>query len=406
MLYIFNHSCSFVKLKTVEKNKADFNFENFYQLSFCTEKPKFNMCTLGLLVGTNPRYEGYLLNLNLRQRFLKGNFKLLTIGPALDLTFSVSNLGSTIHILKSIGEGTHTTCQDIKNANFPMLITNMEFYKRSDANVLKSVLKYVNISNAVWSGFNVLSSNLSSNGIYSMNKFLHVSSDDLINFWGLYSLNVSLNSISKIKNLTELYLLKILGVQTEKFQNSFFINQSINSRNNSFYDKVKIKMVNSYFYLPISIIYEDNETYLNTQGIIKRVGKLLNFKKDVKTNWQLTRKLYSSVNSLTFYNNLKDNSLIQFDCINVFNFKNYFNFQYFAIQTLTSLSYYLIKQNSPVCKSFNTFFKKTKIKILNTKIKYWLDDFFNINGRDSFSYNSSLLIGCSKVIRSSSTNFF
>jgi predicted molibdopterin-dependent oxidoreductase YjgC len=267
-------------------------------------------------------------------------------------------------------------------------------------------LRYVNFLVPVWGSLNILSSNLSSNGIHSINKFLPISSEDLTNFWGLYSLNASLNAIPKIKNLTELYLLKFLIVNTNKFQNSFFINQSVNSINNAFYDKVKIKMIKSYVYLPINTIYEDNETYLNTQGIIRRAGKLLHLKKDAKTNWQLTRKVYSSVNTLIFYNNSKDNNLIQFDSINVFNFKNYFSFQYFAVQTLTSLSYYLIKQNSPILMSLSSIFKKTKIKMLNTKIKYWFDDFFNTNGRDSFSYNSAVLVSCSKVIRSSSTNFF
>lgn len=406
MLYILNQNCSFVKLRTIEKNKANLNFENNYQLSLLIEKPTLNMSTLGLLIGTNPRYEGYILNLNLRQRFLKGNFKLLTIGPVLDLTFQVLNLGSTITTLKSIGKGVHMTCQDIKNANFPILITNMEFYKRSDAKTLESILKYINVLSTVWGNLNILNSNLSFNGIYSMNKFLHISNDDLINFCGLYSLNASLNSISKFKNLTQLYLLKTLSTNTIKFQNSFLVNQSVHSLNNLFYDKVKTKMLNSYFYFPTNIIYEDNETYVNTQGMIKRVNKLLHFKKDIKTNWQLTRKLYSKINYITFFNNVKDNMLIQFDCINVFDFKNYFSFQYFNVQTLTSLNYYLIKQNFLIFKSCKRFFKDTKIKTLNTKIKYWFDDFFNTNGRDFFSYNSSVLVNCSKIIRSSSTNFF
>jgi hypothetical protein len=44
--------------------------------------------------------------------------------------------------------------------------------------------------------------------------------------------------------------------------------------------------------------------------------------------------------------------------------------------------------------------------VLNTKVKNWLDDFFNSNGKDSFSYNSSVLVNCSKIARSSATNFF
>jgi hypothetical protein len=76
------------------------------------------------------------------------------------------------------------------------------------------------------------------------------------------------------------------------------------------------------------------------------------------------------------------------------------------VQTLTSLSFYLTKQNSPLLKSFKAPIKSIKVKVLNTKVKNWLDDFFNGNGKDSFSYNSSVLVNCSKIMRSSSTNFF
>jgi NADH dehydrogenase/NADH:ubiquinone oxidoreductase subunit G len=405
MLYILDQSCSFVKLKTVEKSKVENDLECKYQLADSTGNAKLHMSTLGLLVGTNPRYEGYLLNLSLRQRFLKGNFKLLSIGPALDLTVPVYNLGSNLNVLKSIGEGTHLLCQDIKNAEFPILVTNMEFYKRSDSGVLNSVFKYINMLDTAWNSFSVLNPNLSSTGMYSLNKFLHLSSEDITNFFGLYAVNTSLTSISNVKSLTELYLLKNFTSKIS-FQSKSFISQTLDPVNDSFYEKAKGKIANSYFHLPVSMVYEDNETYLNTQGLLKRMGKLLDFKKDAKTNWQLTRKLYSSVISLTFYNNQKDNQLVQFDCVNSFNFKNYLSFQYSATQTLTSLSYYLIKQNSPIIKSLNSSFKDTRTKTFDTKIKYWLDDFFNTNGRDSFSYNSSVLANCSKVLRSSSTNFF
>nr|QYB23168.1 NADH dehydrogenase subunit 11-b [Nitzschia traheaformis] len=407
MLYILNQSCSFVKLKTIEKNKVENDLESKYQLADSTSNSKLHMSTLGLLIGTNSRYEGYLLNLSLRQRFLKGNFKLLSIGPALDLTIPVYNLGSNLNVLKSIGEGTHLVCQDIKNAEFPLLVTNTEFYKRSDSAILNSVFKYINMLDTAWSGFNVLNPNLSSTGMYSLNKFLPLSSEDVTNFFGLYAVNTSLSSISNMKSLTELYLLKNLtNSESSSFKSKSFVSQTLNPVNDSFYEKNKGKMLSSYFNLPTNMVYEDNETYLNTQGLVKRMGKLLDFNKDAKTNWQLTRKLYSTMNSLTFYNNKKDNKLIQFDCVNSFNFKNYLSFQYSATQSLTSLSYYLIKQNSPIIKSLNSSFKDTKTKTYNTKIKYWLDDFFNTNGRDSFSYNSSVLANCSKVLRSSSTNFF
>ena len=404
MLYILNQSRSFVKIRTIEKNNVENDLELKYQLADSTSNPKLYMSSLGLLIGINPRYEGHLLNLSLRQRFLKGNFKLLNIGSSLDLTIPINNLGFNSNILTSLGEGVNVLCQDIKNAKFPLLITNMEFHKRSDFKILNLVFRHINMLDTAWNGFNVLNPSLSSTGMYTLNKFLHLSTEDVTNFFGLYVVNVSLNSISNIKSLTELYLLRNLIIGSNSFKNKLLVSQTLRPFNDSFYKKNR--WINSYFNLPNNMVYEDSETYVNSQGLIKRMGKLVDFNKNARTNWQLIRKVYSSINSLIFYTNQKDNKLIQFNCADLFNFKNYVSFQHIATSSLTSLSYYLIKQNSPVTKSLITYFKDAKTKVYSTKINYWIDDFFNMNGRDSFSYNSSVLMTCSKVLRFSSTNFF
>jgi NADH dehydrogenase/NADH:ubiquinone oxidoreductase subunit G len=403
MLYLFKQNCSFVELRKVESHKVSNDLEFQYQLSSSTNKPKLHMSTLGILVNTNPRYEGYVLNLSLRQRFLKGDFKLLNLGSMLDLTFPVYNLGSNFNILKSLGEGTHLSCQDIKNAEFPVIITNTELFKRSDAKVFMEVLKYTNILDTSWNGVNVLNHNISNAGIQSLTKFLPLSVEDMINFFGVYYVNVSLNSTANIKNLTELHLLNVFHSK-KSLNNKVFVDQNVKPLNKSFCDKTK--MFDNYFHLPSNLFLEDNETFINTQGLIKRTTKLIHFKKEAKTNWQITRKLYANTKSLMFFNNKKDNNLINFDCVNSFNFKNYINFQFYAVQTLTSLTFYLTKQNSPLIKSLESSIKSSKVKVLNTKVKNWLDDFFNSNGKDSFSYNSSVLVNCSKIARSSATNFF
>ena len=402
MLYLIKQNCSLVKLRKVENYKFLNDLESNYQLSPSIQKPKLHMSSLCILLNTNPRYEGYILNLSLRQRFLKGDFKLLNIGSMLDLTFPTYNLGSNLNILRSLGEGTHLSCQDVKNADFPFLITNTEMLKRSDAKIFMEVLKYTSVMDVAW---NVLNHNISSTGIQSLNKFLPLSVEDFVNFFGLYYINVSLNSTANIKKLTELHLLNIFS-SSPSFNNSMFIDQNVKPINKSFYDKTKNKMFKNYFHLPNNLFLEDNETYINTQGLIKRTTKLIHFKKDAKTNWQITRKFYANSKSLIFFNNKKDNKLIGFNSVNSFNFRNYINFQFYAVQTLASLSFYLTKQNSPLAMPSNSPIKSTGIKILNTKVKNWLDDFFNGNGKDSFSYNSSVLVNCSKITRTSSTNFF
>ena len=402
MLYLIKQNCSLIKLRKVENHSSSNDLESNYQLSLATQKPKLHMSSLCILLNTNPRYEGYVLNLNLRQRFLKGDFKLLNIGSMLDLTVPTYTLGSNFNVLKSLSEGTHLSCQDIKNADHPMLVTNTETLKRNDARIFMEVLRYTSVIDVAW---NVLSHNLSNTGIQSLGKFLPLATEDFVNFFGLYYINVSLDSTANIKKLVELHLLNILALPNSSIK-TFFIDQNTKPINKSFYEKMKNKMFTNYFYLPNNLFLEDNETYVNTQGLVKRTTKLIHFKKNAKTNWQITRKFYANTKSLIFFNNKKDNELVSFNSVNSFNFRNYTNFQFFAVQALSSLSFYLTKQNSPLLVAPTLAIKSSKIKLLDTKIKSWLDDFFNNNGKDSFSYNSSILVNCSKINRSSTTNFF
>jgi len=405
ILYLLKQNCSLIELRKVENYKSLSNdLESNYQLSLLTETPKLQISTLGILLNTNPRYEGYVLNLNLRQRFLKGDFKLFNIGSMLDLTFPTYNLGSNFQTLKSLAEGTNLACQDIKNAEFPTIITNTEFFKRDDSAIFREVLKYTTILETAWGGSNVLNHNISNVGIQSLNRFLPLSSEDLGNFFGLYCINVSVNSTANMKKLTELHLLNVFS--NSSFKNKIFIDQNVKLSNKVFYERLKDNMFKNYYHLPSNLFLEDNETYINTEGLIKRTTKLLHFKKEAKTNWQIIRRLYATSNSLMFFNNKKDHKLINFDSVNSFSFKNYINFQFYASRTLTSLSFYLNKQNSPIVKQVVPSIKLTKTKVIGTKLKNWLDDFFNGNGKDSFSYNSSVLINCSKIVRSSTTNFF
>jgi hypothetical protein len=66
MLLIISQN-SFIKLKR-EDVKVTNDLESDFQLNLVTDKLKLNSSTLCLLISSNPRYEGYYLNLNLRQR--------------------------------------------------------------------------------------------------------------------------------------------------------------------------------------------------------------------------------------------------------------------------------------------------------------------------------------------------
>lgn len=412
MLIILSENYSFIKLRRAESYKINNNLESNFQLNLTTNKVKLNTSSLCLLVSHNPRYEGYSLNLNLRQRFFKGNFKCLMIGSLIDLTFPISFLGSNLNVLKSIAEGNNIACQEFKFSKNPILIFNNELLKRHDGeNTIEmlKIMKYANIFHKTWNGLNMLNSSLNDVGTNYLSKFLPLNLKDLNNFNLVYFLNVSNNKINNLKKIIDLKLLNYLPNKQQNNVKQIFLNQNTKINNNlifynNFYTSKEKKFVKCISIFS-SIFYENEETFINTEGLIKRTTKLI-FNKKTRNNWQILRQIFKNLNRNLIFLNQKENNLIFFNSKKLLEFKNYSNFQYQATQTLTNTNFYLsIKNNNFIITKINSNFKQERLKITNTKLKYWLDDFFS-GGKDEYSEHSLVLTNCSKILRSESTNFF
>ena len=411
LLLILEKNYSFIKLRRAENIQLENDFENDFLLSPSQNKLKYS--TLCLLISSNPRYEGYYLNLKLRQRFLKGNFKCLTIGSLTDLSFPISFLGSNLNILKSITEGNSVICQDLKIAKNPLFIYNNEMFKRNDGNnillMLKNLNSYSSKFMAKWNGLNMLSSSLSENGTHLLTKFKTFNSNDLENFSNLYFINVASNNVPNLKKITELKLLNYSKNKKNLNNNKLVLDQNYKLNNNYTFlrslDSNSSTNSNFYQYLPSSVFYENEETFLNTEGFFKRTVKLIS-KKKTRNNWQILRKILKNLKKKFISLDQKNNNLLYFNSNKLINFKNFIYFNFYATQSLDSLNFYLTSKTSPVF-FYNNFltFKPSAKKIQLTKNKYWLDDFFT-NSKDEYSQNSLILSNCSKIVRSESTNFF
>ena len=399
MLCLIKQACPLINIRQLKSNSVNnVDLEKDYTLSSNLTSKKLEKSTLCLLVNSNPRYEGSVLNLNLRQRFLKGNFKVFNASSLLDLTFPTISIGSNFSTIQAISEGTHFTCQDIKNAKVPTVVTNGHLAKRGDSAVIYQLLKHVFVLDKSWQGLNFLQPNINSLGIMTLNNFPSFSVEDFSKSKSIYMLNCKKSSNFKV--LTELCLLQMFSNPSLAFVG----NQSFDSLP-SFFPLNKLACSKKYDF-PSNMIFEDNETFLNTQGIYKRSVKFLQFKKGNKKSWQLLRKFFSNFKALSLLSSFKANKLVQYDAVNSFNFKNYVSFHYLATQTFTSLSFYLIKKTSPVSRIGCNTFKSLKCKVFHTKVQLWLDDFFLKNNEDSYSSSSSTLLNCSKISRTGSTNFF
>lgn len=411
ILIFMSQKYSFINLKRAENVQLNNDLESNYQLNSASNKIKLSTSTLCLLISTNPRYEGYYLNLNLRQRFFKGNFKCLILGSFIDLTFTTSFLGSNLKALKSIAEGNHLICQDLKAATNPTVIINSELFKRHDGDNISnmlSMLKHANVITKSWNGLNLLSSSLNETGTYSLARFSPLTSKDLTNFSSIYFLNVTVSNIANIKKITEAKLLNY-SLNNKDFNiNKLTLDQNPNFENNERFCNNTLfasneTKLNKYFYLPNSMFYENEETFINTEGFLKRTTKLI-FRKQTKNSWQILRRFLKQFKNQVTFLNKKDNFIVFFNSDSVNNFKSYINFHYLATQSLTNLNFYLTIKTEPFVLNKNNFKIRTK-KVFNTKVKYWLDDFFT-GGKDEYSQNSLILTNCSKILRSESTNFF
>ena len=155
--------------------------------------------------------------------------------------------------------------------------------------------------------------------------------------------------------------------------------------------------------MPVSLFYENEETLINTEGLIKKTVKII-FRKKTKNNWQLLRKVLKHLKTNIKFLDKKSNNLIFFNSKNINLFRSFINFHYQAAQTLSNLNFYLTTKTRPLTIIAKKF--RTKIqKYINTRVKYWLDDFYN-GGKDGYSQNSLVLAECSKNLRTKSTNFF
>ncbi len=113
-----------------------------------------------LLIGTNPRREATTINARIRKAWLDRRVKIGVIGPADDLTYPYTHLGTGPKDIESFANNAFADV--IKNAKNPLIIVGAGAFAREDgAAIQKAVYDLAVKLGAVrddWNGFNVLHS--------------------------------------------------------------------------------------------------------------------------------------------------------------------------------------------------------------------------------------------------------
>ncbi|RIB30843.1 NADH-quinone oxidoreductase [Gigaspora rosea] len=115
-----------------------------------------------LLVGTNPRHEGPILNARILKSYLNNGLDVGLIGHAADTTYEYDHIGSTSKALDSILNDSHPFSKRISEAQRPLIIVGSGVLDNPDeAYIFSTVAKIVNKYKAKffqdgWNGYNVL----------------------------------------------------------------------------------------------------------------------------------------------------------------------------------------------------------------------------------------------------------
>jgi NADH-quinone oxidoreductase subunit G len=120
-----------------------------------------------LLVGANPRHDAPVLNARLRKAWLASGIKVANLGPAVDLTYPVEQLGTDVAVLAAIANGSHAFAKVLSEAKRPMIVLGAGALTRADgAAILALAARIAGDTGMIgpagthaeggWNGFNIL----------------------------------------------------------------------------------------------------------------------------------------------------------------------------------------------------------------------------------------------------------
>lgn len=214
-----------------------------------------------LIVNSNIREEGSILNIHLINRLKKGNFEIAYLGHNNNFTFPIKNLGLTNDVLIQILLGKHFFCRKLKKAKNPLIIFDESILNQKNGYFLISKLNNLKTFN-----------NKNINFFNTKTGF--------INFLEINFNNLKLNS----KNSKVLYLFNTdLKKKLQKNAQNFYIYQG-----HHFTEDAQ----NSNLILPGLTFLEKKGTYINLEGLIQKNDQILNLNTEQRKDSIIFKYLY------------------------------------------------------------------------------------------------------------------
>lgn len=303
---------------------------------------------------------------------MKGNFKIIQIGSLVNLTFPKVNITSNTRILKSLVEGNNLFCQEFVNSSNPILISNVEIFKRKDsfgfADLINSLRELINLfsQHDNKSQLNILHPSLDSVGFTDSTSLKAMRNKDFKSATGIYFINNSFSS-PNIKKLLNLKLLNLF--QGYKHDIKILITQSSVLDTKLITGLKKGFNCSNHLHLPNTVFFETSGTYITTEGNVNKVSRIVKPLGQTKDNWQIIRKMFSYSKRLLFMTNFLNNNKLAFNSRVLSHFSNYIGFQYYAVSNLNNLAF--LSLTTIAGHSQDTIkFKSKKRKLFSSQFRF------------------------------------
>jgi NADH-quinone oxidoreductase subunit G len=244
-----------------------------------------------LLIGTNPRWEAPLVNARLRKRYLAGGFKVGAVGPALNLTFPVAQLGTDPRSLVELASGRHDWSEVFKDARAPMLILGAGALARPDGlqihGLARQVAEKLRMVRPDWNGFNVLHRAAARVGALDIGFVPGPAGRDLD----------GILAGCQSGEIETVYLLGADEIDMDRLGDAFVIYQGHHGDAGARRADVV---------LPGAAYTEKDGTYVNTEGRVQRGRRAVFPPGEAREDWKIIRALSEAVGLRLPYDSLPE----------------------------------------------------------------------------------------------------
>src|SRR6202046_3454 len=237
-----------------------------------------------LIVGSNPRREGAVLNARIRKRWRTGQLKIGVIGAKADLTYAYDYLGAGTDSLSDLAAGKHSFADVLKNAKHPIVLIGAGAAARHDgAAVLAAAAKLALDFGAVkdgWNGFGVLHDTAS--GVGALDIGFAATTGGL--------------SVAQMTTFGTLDVLFLLGADEVKVPDGTFV-VYIGTHGDRGAHRADV-------ILPGAAYTEKSGIYVNTEGRVQMADRAAFPPGDAREDWAIVRALSATLGCKLPYDSL------------------------------------------------------------------------------------------------------